>query len=41
MLYEVITNAIANFAVRATDDGDYIGKRELEKQRQEFIRIKP
>jgi aminomethyltransferase len=36
----IFANAIASFAVRATDDSDYIGKRELEKQRQEFIRIK-
>ncbi|MDX1488375.1 MAG: glycine cleavage system aminomethyltransferase GcvT, partial [Acidiferrobacterales bacterium] len=36
----IFANAIASFAVRVPDQSDYIGKSELEKQRQEFIHIR-
>jgi aminomethyltransferase len=36
----VFANDLARFAVRSTDDGDYVGKHALERQRQEFIAIK-
>ena len=36
----VFANDLARFAVRTTDDGDYIGKQALGRQRHEFIEIK-
>jgi aminomethyltransferase len=36
----VFANDLARFAVRTTDEGDYVGKQALERQRQEFIAIK-
>ena len=36
----IFANAIAGFAVRALDSGDYIGRAALEQQREEFIRIR-
>ncbi|MFQ5954084.1 MAG: hypothetical protein ACE5JZ_03370, partial [Kiloniellales bacterium] len=36
----IFANDIARFAVRAADAEDYVGKGELERQRQEFIQIR-
>ncbi len=36
----VFANDLARFAVRTTDEGDYVGKQDLESQRREFIAIK-
>ena len=36
----VFANDLARFAVRTTDEGDYVGKQALESQRREFIAIK-
>jgi len=36
----VFANDLARFAVRTTDEGDYVGKHVLEDQRREFIAIK-
>ena len=35
----IFANGLAKFAVRPPDGGDYVGRAELEKQRDEFIRI--
>ena len=35
----IFANGLARFAVRPPDGGDYVGRAELEKQRDEFIRI--
>jgi aminomethyltransferase len=36
----VFANDLARFAVRPSDELDYVGKQALERQRQEFIAIK-
>ncbi len=36
----VFANDLARFAVRPTDELDYVGKQALERQRHEFIEIK-
>jgi aminomethyltransferase len=36
----VFANDLARFAVRTTDEGDYVGRQALERQREEFIAIK-
>ncbi|MFQ5995062.1 MAG: glycine cleavage system aminomethyltransferase GcvT [Acidiferrobacterales bacterium] len=36
----IFSNSIATFAVRASDEQDYVGSKELERQRLEFIEIR-
>ncbi len=36
----IFANALANFAVRPSGSGDYIGREALEAQREDFVHIK-
>jgi len=36
----IFANALAQFAVRTGDDHDYVGRAALERQREEFIRLR-